>query len=422
MAGYGKTFATSFGREVRNLVIEHRDKLSFSLAVDSQKQEEWHTDKGGGMLCVGIGSGVTGRGADLLIIDDPIKGWDEASSWTVRQAAWDWYTSEARSRLHPGGSIIIVMTRWNQDDLIGRLQAQAAAKSSADQWDVINLPAIYDEKAALEGLCPLGRHLGEALWPEMYPISELLPLQANDIVWESLYQGRPGTVASLGNAYPFFEVGKHVSKRAVYDPNCPFFWSLDFNINPMCTVYGQYRKDLGARSALVGRGSGQMRVLGEVCLNDTNTREVCEAFYERFKEITRGDRVEIEIYGDASGDAGHTSQTSGTDYDIIKAFLREHGVKFKMCVQLKNPPVKDRLNAVNDICYEPDGLLVHPSCKMLIRDLDSVRFKVDTNGNTTSVVDKSQRDLTHISDAFGYIVWKKFGKRQGFGDQGFLLQ
>jgi hypothetical protein len=359
---------------------------------------------------------------NCLIIDDPVKGWDEASSWLAREEVWKWYLTEARSRLHPNGSIIVVLTRWNEDDLVGRLLAQAKAKPGADQWEVVMMPAIWDAKAASQGACVLGRQIGEALWPERYPVSELYPMQADELTWESLYQQRPGTVASLGNVYPFFDMPRHVRRNVSYDPQLPFFWALDFNIDPMCTVFGQYRKDAGLRSVLTGHAVGQIRVLGELCMPETSTREVCEAFYARYRETVRGDNTEVEIYGDASGNAGHTSQTSGTDYDIIKAFLREKGVKYKMCVQPKNPHVKDRVNTVNDACFQHEGLIIHPSCKMLVRDLDNVRYKRDSSGNTTGVLDKSQKDLTHVSDAFGYFVWKKFGARQGFGEKGFLVQ
>jgi hypothetical protein len=196
---------------------------------------------------------------------------------------------------------------------------------------------------------------------------------------------------------------------------------LDFNIDPMCTVFGQYRRDLGLSSSLTGRGRGQVRVLGEVCLPETTTREVCEAFVARYREVARMDTPLVEIYGDATGNSGHTSQTSGTDYDIIKKYLRDQGIKYKMCVQSKNPPVKDRLNAVNDVCFQDDGLVIPQSAKMLVRDLDNVRYKRDSSGNTTSVLDKSQKDLTHISDAFGYVIWKLFGSKQGYGEQPFAI-
>jgi hypothetical protein len=413
--GYGKQFAQEFGRLVRNIVNEHSDELSFSLSNDSQKQEWWHTNKGGAMICAGVGSGITGKGSSLTLIDDPIKGWEEASSWTAREAVWNWYLSEARTRLSPGGSIIVVATRWNEDDLIGRLIAQSKARPNADQWEVIMMPAIYDDKAALAGPCPLGRQIGDVLWPEMYPLSELQALRSNEIVFESLYQQRPGTVANLGNVYSNFDATRNVKKHVEYDPRLTFFWSLDFNVDPMCSVYGQYSRLQGMRSALTGHGTGQTRVLGELCMADTDTLEMCQAFVPRFREICRGDNPVLEIYGDASGESRHTSQTSGTDYDIIKTYLKKENIKFRMCVQAKNPPVKDRINAVNDACFEDSGMQISESCKMLIRDLDNVRWKRDLNGNTTGVLDKSQKDLTHISDAFGYFVWRRFGSRQGFG-------
>lgn len=109
LASYAATFAATWGRAVRNLVTEHQDALDVRLAADSQSKSDWATTAGGGMLTVGVGGPITGRGADLLLVDDPVKNAAEAYSPTIRESVWDWWTTTARTRLEPGGAMIVVM-------------------------------------------------------------------------------------------------------------------------------------------------------------------------------------------------------------------------------------------------------------------------------------------------------------------------
>ena len=120
----------------------------------------WNLDNGmGGMISVGIGGSITGYGADLLIVDDPIKNRAEAESATYRDKLWDEYQSTVSTRLHAGGAVIIILTRWHEDDLAARLLNPEYGK--VEDWDIISLPAVCEDPAT----DPLGRELGEALWP-----------------------------------------------------------------------------------------------------------------------------------------------------------------------------------------------------------------------------------------------------------------
>jgi predicted phage terminase large subunit-like protein len=158
------------------------------VAQDSSAAARWNTPEGGGMVTAGVGVGITGRGADLLICDDAsAKDRAQASSPTWRERVWEWWTSAARTRLEPGGTIVHVQTRWNEDDLVGRL---LRADVDRDRWRVVNFPAIAEEEDVL------GRHPGEALWPERWPLSALDTLREGpDAVssrdWSALYQQRP---------------------------------------------------------------------------------------------------------------------------------------------------------------------------------------------------------------------------------------
>lgn len=140
----------------------------------------------------GIGGAITGMGMLYGIIDDPIKNRQEANSETVRQSIWEWYTSTFRTRLAPGGAILITMTRWHEDDLVGRLIALAKSDPQADQWVVVSLPAIAEWDEA-EGKPEYERReRGEPLWPQRFDMEELTRIQhLNAQDWSSLYQQRP---------------------------------------------------------------------------------------------------------------------------------------------------------------------------------------------------------------------------------------
>jgi predicted phage terminase large subunit-like protein len=178
-ASYNSDLSNDFGREVRNIVDSPEFGALFSvrLSQDSKAANRWHTDAGGMYVAAGVGTAITGRGADILLIDDPFKDREEADSEIRRQRVWDWYTSTAYTRLMPGGAIVIINTRWHDDDLTGKLLA--AQETGGDQWELISLPAI-DAK-------------GDALWPSWYPLDRLEQIRSvlppRD--WNSLYQQNP---------------------------------------------------------------------------------------------------------------------------------------------------------------------------------------------------------------------------------------
>lgn len=178
-ASYNSDLANDFGREVRNIVASPEFVALFDtrLAPDSQAANRWHTESGGMYVAAGVGTAITGRGADVLLIDDPFKDRQEADSEVTRQRVWDWYTSTAYTRLMPGGAIVVINTRWHDDDLSGRLLEEQG--KGGDQWEVLSLPAIDGD--------------GAALWPEWYPLDRLeqirAVLPARD--WNALYQQNP---------------------------------------------------------------------------------------------------------------------------------------------------------------------------------------------------------------------------------------
>ena len=138
--------AVGFGRKVRNLLAQDEYQTVFpdvGLRSDSKAAGRWNTSKGGDYFAIGIGGAVTGKGADLLIIDDPHSEQEgQQGDASVFDHTYDWYTSGPRQRLQPGGAIVIVMTRWSKKDLTGRIIEDAARRNATDEWEVIEFPAI----------------------------------------------------------------------------------------------------------------------------------------------------------------------------------------------------------------------------------------------------------------------------------------
>lgn len=175
--------------DIRPRVAEKRYRGDYQRN-DTDRIQRWSVGNGSTYTAVGVGGPLTGRGAHVGIIDDPVKDAAEANSATTRDAVWDWYVTTFRTRIAPGGGIIIIMTRWHDDDLVGRLLKKAQDDPEADQWELLNYPAIAEEDEP-------HRRKGEALHPSRWPLRELRKLRATltDRMgprwWLALFQGRP---------------------------------------------------------------------------------------------------------------------------------------------------------------------------------------------------------------------------------------
>src|SRR3990167_4015364 len=181
-ASYNSDLAVGFGRKARNLVnsLEYKNLFHTSLAEDSQAAGRWVTDRGGEYTAVGIGGGTTGRRADIVLIDDPVKDKQEAESSVIQERNIGWYRSVAKTRLSPSGAIVVIQTRWHDLDLAGQILM------AEKDWEVISLPAIAEKDEEC-------RIVGEALWPQRYSL-EWLQAQKKDIgteLFSALYQQSP---------------------------------------------------------------------------------------------------------------------------------------------------------------------------------------------------------------------------------------
>jgi len=183
---YSGSLAMAFSRKVRGLLREEGYKAAFKSRLDptSQSAEAWLTTDGGGYVAAGVGGGITGKGAHILLIDDPVKNREDAESQNNRDSNWDWYTSTAYTRLAPGGGVLVILTRWHDDDLAGRLLKQGA--EGGDDWEVVKYPALAEEEEEF-------REVGEALHPERYDVEALKRIEraVGPRDWSALYQQNP---------------------------------------------------------------------------------------------------------------------------------------------------------------------------------------------------------------------------------------
>jgi predicted phage terminase large subunit-like protein len=181
VASYADSLATTWGRAVRT-ELQTNPLLRTRVRPDDERANDWRTLEGGGMRTAGVGAGLTGFGASLVICDDVLKDWEEAKSPVVRDAVVNWFHSVLTTRLEPGGSAIVMGTRWHEADLMGHL-----LQEQGDAWEAIVLPAVAEDED------PMGRGVGEPLCPERFDARRLEVIRATtpERTWASLYQQRP---------------------------------------------------------------------------------------------------------------------------------------------------------------------------------------------------------------------------------------
>jgi hypothetical protein len=221
LASYGASLARKNSRAARNLIRSAKYQAVFPgivLARDSKSLETWSLEEHeGGADAFGVAGAATGKGAHILVIDDPIKNREQAESDTYREKLWDAFSDDLSTRLEPGGAIIVMNTRWHIDDLTGRI-----LKHEGEQWVRLSLPALAEEDD------PLGREFGEALWEQRYPRAKLEERRArNAYGFASLYQQRP--IPREGGLFKFADIERGRMGRA------PEFARIVIAIDPAVT-------------------------------------------------------------------------------------------------------------------------------------------------------------------------------------------
>lgn len=187
---YSARLAEIFARKVRDIVSSSLFKMIFpksGLGCGSKSVVRWETASGGAYACAGVGGSITGMGGDLIIIDDPFKNQEEADSPVYRDKVWEWYQSTLFTRVEKGGRVLVILTRWHEDDLAGRLLEQ-----EGDDWEVVCFPAAAEEDEEY-------RKTGEPLWAEKYDSEALARIErtVGSRVWNALYQQRPAPASGI---------------------------------------------------------------------------------------------------------------------------------------------------------------------------------------------------------------------------------
>lgn len=281
LCSYEANFAADWGAKARDILEQHgRELFNVTVRHDSSARDDWKiVGKEGGMVTAGVGGPITGRGADLLIIDDPIKNAAEANSETFRQRVWDWWLSTALTRVEPDGVVLLIMTRWHELDLVGQLLKQNADGDDevGEQWHVLNLPAIAEHGDQL------GRPPGEALWPARWPLSKLTARmkRLGSYVWNALFQQRPA--AQEGNLFKRAWL-KQIDDHAPRDIQLVRHWDL------AATKQRPGSDPDYAAGVLMGMEADSFYII-----DIQHFRDSPQAVEQRLMQTARSDGVEVPI-------------------------------------------------------------------------------------------------------------------------------
>ena len=409
LCAYNATFASKFNRQVQRIIVDRSYYDVFPETRINDKNTSvnykgtWirNTDefeivnKNGSFISVGIGGGITGNPVDVALIDDPIKGAEEAGSLTYREKIWEWYTTELETRLHNNSQVLVTLTRWNIDDLAGRI-LENSKNEHARKWEVIIFPRIK-----VDNLNPNDpRKIGETLWEEIHSLDAALEArQRNPVKFEALQQQNPKIMESGGEFYKSFDQDKHVS-TCNYDPEKVLHVSLDENVNPYitCTIYH-----------LTGKKIDQ---IDELCLThpENNIKSLALTFIDRYK----GHNTGVFIYGDATSQKEDTKIEKGQNFfTLFMNHIREFNPRLK--VPKSNPPVAMRGNFINEVMknnYEGLEILIDVDCHNSIADLQFC--KEDSDGTKLKKKEKdirtgvSYEKYGHTSDTLDYLICEAY--------------
>lgn len=281
-----RTYLNEFGPEI------------FGVCVDPNraKSDDWKVEgHEGGIRAAGVGGSITGRGANLLIVDDPFKDFADAHSKTIREHVWNWWTTVALTRLEPDGAVVVVSTRWHEDDLVGRILK--AAKQTGEVWEVINFPAL-----AVEG-DPLGREPGQALWPDRFTARALRLMRQTmgSYKFNALYQQGPS--APDGNVFKrswfrcfrdtgsFYELVTPDGIKRVNKRDCWLFQTVD----PAATQKDSSDYFVCGTWAVTPESDLLLVDVFRERLETPKHRILMQSLYERYKPKLQG--VEKATYG-----------------------------------------------------------------------------------------------------------------------------
>jgi len=386
--------AVGFGRKVRNLVDTDAYKTIFpdlALASDSKAAGRWNTNKQGDYFAIGIGGAVTGKGADVLIIDDPHSEQEAALAEVnpdIYDKTYEWYTSGPRQRLQPGGAIVIVMTRWSKRDLTGQILKDAAANDSIGEWEVIEFPAILPS--------------GNPLWPEFWELSELEKVKRDvpNSKWMAQYQQNPVSESAAIVKREWWQEWPED-----YPPSCEFIlqsWDTAFEKTSRadytaCTTWGifYHPDDSGITQANI------------ILLN---------AFRDRM-EFPELKRVAIEEYKEWQPD-GVIIEKKASGAPLIYE-MRAMGIPVQEFTPTRGNDKISRLNAVSDLFAS--GRVWAPATRWAEEVIDEVaEFPAGSHDDYVDTVSMAMHRFRrggYVStnlDEPDDVVYFKSRKKQGY--------
>lgn len=397
MTSYSANLAYGFSRNAR---ANYASLLGADVVLrpDAKAVGAWETRWGGGLWAAGVGGPITGKGFDIGIVDDPIKNAEEAASEVIREKHKEWWKSTFYTRAEPGAAIILIMTRWDEDDLAGWLLEREKEgiedddENKLQNWHIVHLQAIktrtfvgYPETCTVEDD---DRKIGEALCPERYPKKALLKKKGSVglYFWEGMYQGVPRS--EIGEGRTYYNFGDKNISDEVADQGGTIYVGMDFNVDPMTACIGQIVQN-------------EIQIFDEAMIKENgNTENMCRLIEEMYPDR------HISVRPDPTGKKRGTNTNIGvTDHSIIA----KH---FDLVILSHSPAVIDRVNSVNVLCGEidpktgklinPIRLWIHPRCKNLINALMR-----QTNIPGTREPQKG-KGYDHWTDGLGYFVYTEF--------------
>lgn len=405
LASYSAHLSSSFNRDCQRIIddTEYREVFPETrIGADGETSGKWvrttelfEVVKYGGFLkTVGVGGSLTGTPADFAIIDDPVKDAIEAMSPTYQERNWNWYTDVLSTRLHNDSRVLVTQTRWDVNDLSGRILKQM--EEGGEQWEVLMLPAVKTGYTHAQD----PRQDGEALWPERHNLEKLLNVRRKSIrTYEALYQQNPKPVQAGGEFWSGFSTLKHV-RFALYDRETTIHISLDNNVSPYvtCSVWQIKGKEI--------------RQIHEIPAKSPNNNAVKAALLLAKYLEKVGHQSLIYVYGDPSASAKSTvDANSASFFDKYIEVLKQSGLKVVSRVKKSMPEIAMSANFINEI-YESEilgfSIVIDPGCVVSIEDYYSVKHDKEGKMQKTKVKDASTgvtyEPYGHFSDAKRYFL------------------
>lgn len=401
VASYSSDLSSSFNRDTQRIIEsqEYKDvfpKTGLNVKNIVTVSGQWLRNsevfevvgEGGFLKSTGVGGALTGTAMDYGIVDDPVKDSIEAMSPTYQERNWNWFNDVFYTRIHNDTRILITQTRWNVNDLSGKLLQQMEDDPSAERWTVICLPAVkinYDNPED-------PRNIGDPLWPQRHNMEKLMQVRARSIrTYESLYQQDPQPIQAGGEFYREFSMSAHV-RPVAYDPAKPIHATLDFNVKPGVSL---------SLWQLDGKKAYQFDEIRE-----GTTTKVCKEFKARYA----GHQAGLFIYGDPAGHHEDTRTEAGhNDFTIIMRELLQFRPSKRVATIA--PSVKMRgsfINAVLAAGFEGHEITIGEICYNSIDDLLYIKEDAEGLKLKQKVKDPVSGDTYekygHYSDAMDYFL------------------